>query len=143
MGWVNIFIGSGRFHSIAELRSFVDATYNDDGEALPPAFMREVELVNYEPMCIEVVYERQPEPLASLLKNASYANKWIAKLDGSRIAGCSNLCVCSESCASSASKFNGVSRNFRFLNASSDKYAKLPLLRISGKARWQRSSATS
>jgi hypothetical protein len=89
---LHVFISTGRFRSFGQLREFIDETYTDDGDGIPSEFMREVELSDYEPGCIEAVHEEQPLPLATLLADASYADQWLPKIDGTRSAD-SAICV--------------------------------------------------
>ena len=89
---VHVFISTGRFHSFAEMRFFIDQRYTDDGDGVPSAFMREIELTNYEPGCIEAFHAAGPEPLVNLLSRGSYADQWLAGLDVSRTAD-SAICV--------------------------------------------------
>ena len=89
---VHVFISTGRFRSFEEMRAFIDATYTDDGDTIPSAFMREVALSEFEPGCIEAIHEERPMALAELLAGASYADQWLAKLDGTRVAD-SAICV--------------------------------------------------
>jgi hypothetical protein len=89
---VHIFIDTGRFKSLAEMSSFIDERYTEDGEGVPSAFMREVGLSEYEPGCIEAIYHEKPVALETLLDHASYAAQWLPKLDGSRTADAA-ICV--------------------------------------------------
>lgn len=92
MNQVHVFISTGRFRSFAEIKSFIDQSYTEDGDSIPSLFMREIELKHYEPGCIETFHVDQPEPLADLLSEASYANQWLAGLDVS-LAADSAICV--------------------------------------------------
>jgi hypothetical protein len=85
---VHVFVSTGRFRSLAELRAYIDETYTEDGDGIPSAFMEEVGLSEYEPGCIEAVPSDSgsPVPLADLLAGASYADQWLPLLDGSRLA---------------------------------------------------------
>ena len=89
---VHVFINTGRFRSFEELREFVDETYTEDGDGVPSPFMREVGLTEYEPACIEAIHGEAPTTVAALLAGASYADQWLAKVDGSRVAD-SAICV--------------------------------------------------
>lgn len=89
---VHVFISTGRFRSFSEIRSFIDQRYTDDGDRIPSAFMREIELTHYEPGCIEAFHAGRLEPLVNLLSQASYADQWLAALDVSRTAD-SAICV--------------------------------------------------
>ncbi len=86
MDKVLVFISTGRFQSFAEMRAFVEQTYTEDGDGVPSAFMREVELSGYEPECIECVYRPAPVPLTELLAGASYSYQWLPQLPGDRLA---------------------------------------------------------
>lgn len=92
MKQAHVFISTGRFRSLAEMRSFIDQRYTEDGDAIPPPFMREIELRNYDPGCIEAIHADQPEPLANLLSKASYADQWLPGVDASRTAD-SAICI--------------------------------------------------
>jgi len=74
------------------MRSFIDPRYTDDGDCVPSAFMREIELTNFEPGCIEAFHAVGPEPLGNLLSEASYSPQWLGGLDVSRTAD-SAICV--------------------------------------------------
>jgi len=89
---VHVFISIGRFRSSGEMRTFIDQTYAEGGDHIPSSFMREVELKQYEPGCIEVIHADRPEPLAKLLSEASYADQWLQKIDVFRTAD-SAICV--------------------------------------------------
>lgn len=91
---VHVFISTGRFRSFEEMREFVDERYTEDGDGIPSEFMREVELSEYEPGCIEAINSEsgQPVPLSELLAGASYWNQWLQKIDGSRLADAA-ICV--------------------------------------------------
>jgi hypothetical protein len=92
METVHVFISTGRFHSFEEMRAFINETYTEDGDGIPSEFMREVELSDYEPGCIEAIHHDEPIPLSQLLEGASYSDQWLPKLDGTRIAD-SAICV--------------------------------------------------
>jgi hypothetical protein len=92
MNAVHVFTSTGRFHSFAEMRAFVEQTYTDDGDGVPSAFMREVGLTGYEPPCIECVHRLVPVPLAELLAGASYSDQWLPSVEGSRTADAA-VCV--------------------------------------------------
>jgi hypothetical protein len=81
MAIVHVFACSGRFHSFAEMRVYIDQTYNEDGEGLPSAFMREVGLRNYEPTAIEAVWSEQSASVAKLVAKASYADQWLLQMN--------------------------------------------------------------
>ena len=91
---VHVFISIGRFGSFEEMREYVDQTYTEDGEAIPSAFMREVELHDYEPMAIEAVPSDSGRPVtvAALLAHCAWAGRWLPALDGARTADAA-LCV--------------------------------------------------
>jgi hypothetical protein len=78
---VHVFISTGRFRVLRELRAFLDPTYTQDGEMVPSTFMREVQLSGYEPDCIEAVCVEQPVSLFELLAQASYADCWLRHLE--------------------------------------------------------------
>ena len=92
MPTVHIFISSGRFHSFKELRLYIDETYTDDGDGIPSAFMREVGLSEYEPMCIEAIWEEQPMSLPRLLDGVSYSGQWTEQLSNIKLADAA-ICV--------------------------------------------------
>ncbi|HET7231760.1 MAG TPA: immunity 22 family protein [Longimicrobium sp.] len=91
---VHVFISTGRFRSFGELRAYVDETYNEDGDGVPSAFMREAGLSEYEPGCIEAIPSEcgSPVPLSRLLAGASYSGQWLPRLDGARRADAA-ICV--------------------------------------------------
>ena len=92
MAQVHIFISRGRFKSFKEMRSYIDPIYTEDGEATDSAFIKEVQLSEYEPMCIEAVHSEKVVPLAVLLKDASYSEQWLSKLDLTKEAD-ATICV--------------------------------------------------
>ena len=90
---VHVFVSTGRFRSFAQMRKFIDQTYTEDGDGVPSDFMREVGLYDYEPGCIEAIHRRRPAKLATLLKDASYADQWLPKIkDAGRTADAA-ICV--------------------------------------------------
>jgi hypothetical protein len=92
MDMVHVFVSTGRFRSFAELRSFIDQSYTEDGDGVASAFMREVGLSGYEPGCIEAICHPQAVPLAVLLSGVSYSNQWLSRLDVGRLADAA-ICV--------------------------------------------------
>lgn len=92
METVHVFVSTGRFRSLEELRSFVDQAYSADGDSIPSPFMREVDLTDYDPACIEATRAEVPQPLALLLAHASYADQWLPHVDTSGVAD-SAICV--------------------------------------------------
>ena len=91
---VHVFVSTGRFRSFEEMRVYIDETYTDDGDGIPSVFMREVDLSEYEPGCIEAIPSKSgsPVPLSELLAGMSYADQWLPNLDGSRQADAA-VCV--------------------------------------------------
>ncbi len=91
---VHIFISTGRFKSFDEMRAYIDETYTEDGDGVPSTFMLEVGLSEYEPGCIEAILSEtgRPVPLTELLEGASYCDRWLPALDGSRRADAA-ICV--------------------------------------------------
>ena len=87
MDAVHIFVSTGRFRSFEEMRAYVDETYTEDGDGIPSAFMREVDLSEYEPNCIEAIPSKcgSPVPLSELLAGTSYADQWLPNLDGNAV----------------------------------------------------------
>ena len=57
--------------------AFIDPTYAQDGDQVDSQFMREVGLLDYEPMCIEAIHSKTEKPLQELLKGASYSDQWL------------------------------------------------------------------
>jgi hypothetical protein len=76
MAVVHVFATSNRFRSESELDQFVDPLYSEDGDCTPSQFMREIQLSNFEPMCIESVYSEEALPLTDLLDGVSYLPQW-------------------------------------------------------------------
>src|SRR6476646_6990985 len=91
MGTMHVFISTGRFRSPEEIRAFVDPTYTEDGDRVPSAFMREVQLSSHDPDFIEAVHRERPVPLPELLAGASWAKQWLPLLGDGRRA---NAAVC-------------------------------------------------
>src|SRR5688572_24517996 len=85
---VHLFVSTGRFRSLAEVRAYTDETYDDDGNGLPSPFMAEVGLDEYEPNCIEAYPSAsgRPVPLAELLAGASYWEQWLPPVAGTSLA---------------------------------------------------------
>jgi hypothetical protein len=95
---VHVFVSTGRFGSLEELRAYVDATYTADGDGIPSAFMSEVDLHSYEPMCIEAVTSPEgPVPVAELIAKCSWADQWQPAIDGTRTADAA-ICVFAPNC---------------------------------------------
>src|SRR5947209_12238371 len=92
METVHVFASTGRFRSFEEMRSFIDQTYTEDGDAVPSAFMHESDLSEYEPGCIEAIHSERPLPLAKLLAGCSFSERWLPQVDGSLTAD-SAICV--------------------------------------------------
>jgi hypothetical protein len=95
---VHVFVSTGRYRSFDELRAYIDATYTADGDGIPSAFMQEVDLHAYEPMCIEAVASASgPIPAAELLAKCSWADQWLPAIDGTRMADAA-ICVFAPNC---------------------------------------------
>ena len=94
MDTVHVFISTGRFHSFDEMRDFVDETYpeDEDADANPSPFGREVSQTYYEPGCIECIHRSPPIPVKKLLAGASYSDQWLSKLKTSELADAA-ICV--------------------------------------------------
>ena len=92
MGVVHVYVSTGRFHGFDDMRRFIDRAYTEDGDGIPSPFMREVQLESYEPGCIEAIDSPTVVPLTELLRDASYSQQWLTKLDQSRTAD-SAICV--------------------------------------------------
>jgi hypothetical protein len=94
MDTVHVFISAGRFRSLVEMRAFIDQRYTEEGDAVPSEFMREVQLSEYQPECIEAILSDwgQLAPLSELLAGASYSDQWLDKIDRSRAADAA-ICV--------------------------------------------------
>lgn len=91
---VHVFVSTGRFRSFEEMRAYIDETYTEDGDGIPSVFMREVDLSEYEPNCIEAIPSTSgsPVPLSELLAATSYSDQWLPNLDGPRLADAA-ICV--------------------------------------------------
>jgi len=95
---VHVFVSTGRFRSFEELRAYVDATYTADGDGIPSAFMQEVDLHSYEPMCIEAVTSASgPIPVGELIAKCSWADQWLHGVDAARLADAA-ICVFAPNC---------------------------------------------
>jgi hypothetical protein len=96
---VHVFISTGRFRSIEEMRGYVDEAYTEDGDGIPSTFMLEVDLTDYEPNCIETIVSKSamPVPLSELMATLSYAEQWLPNLDGTREADAA-ICVFAPNC---------------------------------------------
>ncbi|WP_185822837.1 immunity 22 family protein [Xanthomonas sp. GW] len=91
---VHVFVSSGRFATMEELRGYIDRTYTEDGDGVASPFMREIGLSRCEPACIEAVISASgiPEKLNELLSDASYWDQWRHEVDGSIVADAA-ICV--------------------------------------------------
>jgi hypothetical protein len=92
MGTIHVFISTGRFRSMEELRAFINPTYKEDGEQVPSAFMREVQFLRCDPDFIEAFHREGPVPLPELLAGTSWADQWLSQLGGGRLADAA-VCV--------------------------------------------------
>ena len=94
MDRVHIFVSTGRFESFDELDSFVHKAYSPDGCGINSQFMEEVQLTNYEPMCIEISITDKGNvaALTDLLSGASYSGQWIDRIDANVTADAA-ICV--------------------------------------------------
>ncbi|MDR7275153.1 immunity 22 family protein [Catenuloplanes atrovinosus] len=81
MAVVHVFVATGRFASEEELWAFVEPAYTTDGDAVSSPFMREIALDGYEPAAIEAVHAASVVPVRHLLREASWAEQWVADLD--------------------------------------------------------------
>lgn len=79
---MHVYTSTGRFRSFAEMRSFIEETYDEDGDSNPSDFMREIALRSYEPGCIEAIYSVKAIPLQTLLAKASYSDQWLGLVSG-------------------------------------------------------------
>jgi hypothetical protein len=92
MDTVHVFISTGRSRSFDAMREFVEETYDDDGDAIPSVFGREVAQSYYEPGCIECNHRAAPIAVKKLLAGASYSDQWLSKLRTSEVADAA-ICV--------------------------------------------------
>jgi hypothetical protein len=92
MATVYVFLSTGRFRSLKEMRQFIDQTYTEDGDGIPSSFMREVGLSEYEPMSIEAIHSKYPLPPSELLTDASWSDQWLPRLRASAPADAA-ICV--------------------------------------------------
>ena len=92
MDMVHVFTATGRFNSFEQMRSFIDQTYTEDGDGIPSAFMEEIGLRCYEPMCIEAYHSECIQGLRHLLNGSSYGEQWLSQVDVNEIAD-SAICV--------------------------------------------------
>ena len=88
---VHVFACLGRFGSEQEAIRSVEATYTADGAAVLPPFLREIGLTDHEPAGIEVVHAGADLPIRQLLRDVSYGDQWVARLEPDRRA---NTAVC-------------------------------------------------
>ncbi|MBV6702110.1 immunity 22 family protein [Kitasatospora aureofaciens] len=96
-GVVHVFLSRGRFSSQEDLRDYIDQRWSDDGQAVPSAFMGEAGITGFTPMCVEAVHARDlghlaPVPPAVLLREASYADRWLPNLESTEPADAA-ICV--------------------------------------------------
>jgi hypothetical protein len=73
---VLVFSSVGSFHAASELDAYVRPTYDEDGIVKVSDFMQEVGLSEYEPSCIEAVWEERAVPLRELIESSSYFEQW-------------------------------------------------------------------
>lgn len=79
MPTVHIFVSRDRFDNEEEIKNYIDPVYTEDGDMEDSQFMHEVSLEEYEPMCIEAVYDHL-QKVSSLLQNNSYSEQWLGLL---------------------------------------------------------------
>ncbi|MEV6522913.1 immunity 22 family protein [Longispora sp. NPDC051575] len=96
-GVVHVFLALGQFPSEAELRAYLDERWSPDGDAEPSTFMAQAGIVELTPECVEAVHIDDlghPGPVApaELLREASYADQWLADLDTAELADAA-ICV--------------------------------------------------
>lgn len=91
---LHVFISTGRFRTLEEMRNYIDETYTEDGDGIPSEFIEEVELDEYEPGCIEAFPSEtgKPVPLAQLVAGASWSDQWLKNFDGTAMADAA-ICV--------------------------------------------------
>jgi len=77
---VLLFISLRGFESEEALARYLHPSYSEDGDMIPSDFIREVALTNYEPMCIEAVYEEEPTAVRHLVAGCSHADQWARRL---------------------------------------------------------------
>lgn len=77
MAKLHIYISSDKFRTEDELNSYLIPSYTEDGDLINSPFMKEVKLENYEPMCVEVVFEKANRPVKHLLEGISYYEQWV------------------------------------------------------------------
>ena len=80
MDWIYVFVGNNRFTSFEEMRSFIHPGYTEDGDYIPSTLMKETQLSDYEPDCIEAVYEASSKAVNALLSENSYSEQWINQI---------------------------------------------------------------
>ena len=83
---VHVFVSRDRFVSRADVEAYVHSTYSPDGDSLPSAFVLEVDLVENEPMCVEILHAGGPVRLGQLVESLSYAAQWSDGLDPTLVA---------------------------------------------------------
>jgi hypothetical protein len=91
MDTVHVFVSTGRFRSLAEMRAFVEETCTEDGDGILSAFGREVAQSWYEPGCIECLHRAMPISVLELLAGASYSDQW---LPGFKTSERANAAIC-------------------------------------------------
>jgi hypothetical protein len=90
MATVHVFVSSGRFATLDDIRRFIEPTYTD-GECIESLFNEEVGLEDYTPVCFESVIQAEPMGLAELLL-VSYSEQWMHLLDPT-VRACEAICV--------------------------------------------------
>jgi len=92
MAKVHVFVCGNRFESFKTMRAFTRPVYTDEGDVLPSEFAKEVELSDYEPMCLEAIHGTEPQPVRELVARASYADQWLSELPEA-LEACQAFCV--------------------------------------------------
>lgn len=92
---VHLFISSGRFKTFGEMRSFVEESYDENGEATDSEFGKEVGLTDYEPGCIECIESPTGNvlPAKELLALAHRSDCWLDQIEEGLEAD-AVICVC-------------------------------------------------
>ncbi len=80
MNYVHVFIGMDASVDPSQLRTYLRATYSEDGDRLNSVFLNEVGIADYEPQAIESAAVGESGPLRKILAGSSYLALWQAGL---------------------------------------------------------------
>lgn len=81
MPTLHLYVANKCFKDNTHFEEYIDPNYDEDGDFFESSFMKEVQLEEYEPMCIEKVFIEDSIPAKDLLEGASYFEQWLKKVE--------------------------------------------------------------